>query len=90
MSDHKQPNYMLIFGLLALFTLIEVGVAFVPASKLLIVLALLALAIVKAVLVALYYMHLKFEGKLIYSIAIIPFVAAAVLTLAVLQDAHYF
>ncbi len=38
------------------------------------------IAAVKALLVALYYMHLKFERRVIYAMALVPVVLVAVLT----------
>ena len=59
---HPQPRYMLIFWWLLGLTIAEVLLAThlqIPeASK---ILLLVSLAIVKALLVALYFMHLKFE-----------------------------
>jgi cytochrome c oxidase subunit IV len=59
---HATPNYYLIWLYLLILTVAEVVVAFVshlPETWL--ILILLALALWKAALVAMYYMHLKFE-----------------------------
>ena len=59
---HTTPNYYLIWLYLLILTVAEVVVAFVshlPETWL--ILILLALAVWKAALVAMYYMHLKFE-----------------------------
>ena len=69
----QHPNYLGIFwGLLAL-TLVEVAVAYQPMGRGLKIGALLTLAITKALLVALYYMHLKFDRRLLVLIAATPF-----------------
>ena len=69
----QHPNYLGIFwGLLAL-TILEVAVAYQPIGRGIKVLALLALAVTKALLVALYYMHLKFDRRLLALIAATPF-----------------
>jgi cytochrome c oxidase subunit 4 len=61
---HKAPNYMAIFWWLAGSTAFEVAYSTVlkPPRGLLIS-GLVILAAIKAVLVALYFMHLKFERK---------------------------
>jgi cytochrome c oxidase subunit 4 len=59
---HAAPNYYLIWLYLLIMTVAEVVVAFVshlPETWL--ILILLGLAVWKAALVAMYYMHLKFE-----------------------------
>ena len=42
---------------------------------------------VKALLVALFYMHLKFEKLLLYIIITVPFILSFVLVLLVMLDA---
>lgn len=62
---HKTPNYMAIFWWLAGFTVVEVGYSsLLPhRHKALLIFGLVGFAAIKAVLVALYFMHLKFERK---------------------------
>lgn len=62
---HKTPNYMAIFWWLAGFTVVEVGYStLLPHTyKALLIFGLVGFAAIKAVLVALYFMHLKFERK---------------------------
>jgi len=58
----KAPNYYLIWLYLLLLTVAEVLVAFVSGlPEIVLILILLGLAVWKALLVALYYMHLRFE-----------------------------
>jgi cytochrome c oxidase subunit 4 len=65
MAEHKHPNYMAIFWILLTVTVLEVGysVLFEKAPKAILITGLVALAVFKALLVALYFMHLKFERK---------------------------
>ena len=44
------------------------------------------MAIWKAVMVALYYMHLRFEPKRMWVLAIVPLPLAAILVLVVIQE----
>jgi hypothetical protein len=50
------------------------------------VLVALAIASVKATCVAFFFMHLKFEGKLIYTIFIVPLLLCVLLTVALIPD----
>ena len=67
------PNYIGIFLGLLVLTVIEVFIAYQHIGQLPKVTALLALAITKALLVALYYMHLKFDRHLLWLVASVPF-----------------
>ena len=63
---HRAPNYMAIFWWLAGFTAFEVAYSTViKPPKPILISGLVVLAGIKAVLVALYFMHLKFERKLL-------------------------
>ncbi len=85
-TTHKQPNYAAVFWSLFFLTIGELIVANLHMSKLAIILGLLTLAIIKAVLVALFYMHLKFEKLLIYIIIFLPLLLAANLVVITLLD----
>lgn len=80
------PNYMGIWGVLFALTAVEVMVAFVALSKITIILVLLALAVWKAMLVALYYMHLKFEPRRMWILAAVPLPLATILIWTVLYE----
>ena len=80
--DHR-PLYIKIFWALTLLTAIEVGIVFVPMSVGLMIAVLCGLAVFKAALVAIHYMHLGGETKwlryTVYGVGIIPVVYAFVL-----------
>jgi cytochrome c oxidase subunit 4 len=63
MAEHKHPNYLAIFWILLSVTILEVGYSFLHVPRSLLIGGLVALAGFKALLVALYFMHLKFERK---------------------------
>ena len=63
MTEHKHPNYMGIFWILLTVTVLEVGYSFLKIPRPLLIGGLVGLAGFKALLVALYFMHLKFERK---------------------------
>jgi cytochrome c oxidase subunit IV len=58
----NRPNYLIVFGILAGFTLIETLVSYVQQEAIRLP-VLLSLSAVKAVLVLLYFMHLKMDSK---------------------------
>ena len=69
---HDEPNYMLIFYWLAGLTALEVAVTYMPMPKILMIALLVGLALAKATMVAMYFMHLKFERSTLGLIAVIP------------------
>jgi cytochrome c oxidase subunit 4 len=85
-TQHEEPNYMNIFWALAVLTVVEVGVVYLPASKLLIGFLLVALACTKAALVAMYFMHLKFERSTLGIIALTPMILCVFLIFMLLPD----
>lgn len=85
--EHKHPNYMAIWAYLAILTAVEVGVVVSHVLRRdLLIITLVALAIWKALLVALYFMHLKFEPKRLLIIVLAPLPLAVILVMFVLQE----
>ncbi len=81
--------YWVIWVWLLILTILEVGVVFVPIAKGLLISALVLLAITKATMVALWYMHLIDETVwLRWSIAI-PMALPAFYALALIADAMW-
>ena len=85
-SAHKQPNYLGVFWWLLALTILEVGVIFLPIARLLIGILLVGLALSKASLVAMYFMHLKFEARTLGLIAMTPLLLCVLLVFALLPD----
>jgi cytochrome c oxidase subunit IV len=85
-ADHKHPNYMTIFWWLAALTVIELAVIFLPLAKLTIGVLLVGLALGKAALVAMYFMHLRFETRTLGLIAVTPLAIATLLVFLLLPD----
>ena len=84
---HHRVNYYGIFAALVVLTVLTVLVAFHRFQSEAVNLAVaIAVAAAKATLVAMFFMHLKFEGKLIYLIFIVPLTLCVVLTLALIPD----
>ncbi|MDQ3698778.1 MAG: cytochrome C oxidase subunit IV family protein [Gemmatimonadota bacterium] len=82
----KHPPYIGIWVVLAVLTLVEVGVAFLPWPKWVLIALLLGLAVWKALLVALYFMHLRFETNRLRILAVAPLPLAVILVTAVITE----
>jgi len=83
---HAEPNYMGVFWWLLALTVLEIAVIYMPMAKTIIVILLVGMAISKATLVALYFMHLKFERRTLGVIALTPFILCVFLILMLLPD----
>lgn len=85
-EGHKSPPYMIVWGVLAVLTVLEVLFAFTSLPKVWIASGLIAMAIWKAMLVALYYMHLRFEPRRLWVLAASPLPLACILVIVVIQE----
>jgi cytochrome c oxidase subunit IV len=84
--EHVEPNYIFIWIYLGVLTLMELGVAYAPIPKAAMVGGLIGLAWVKAALVAMYFMHLRFERRTLALIACVPMVLITFLTFMLVPD----
>ena len=80
------PSYMTIFWYLAILTVVEIAVIFLPIAKMAIGVMLVSLATAKAAMVALYFMHLRLEVKTLGYIALTPALIGTLLVLVLLPD----
>ena len=87
-TTHAEPNYMGVFWWLLALTIIEIAVIYMPIAKLIIVILLVGLALTKATLVALYFMHLKFERATLGLITVTPLLLCLLLILMLSPDIH--
>jgi cytochrome c oxidase subunit 4 len=85
-QEHSHPNYWGVWLMLLILTVFEVGVAFLPWSKEVLILLLLGLAVWKALLVALYFMHLRWEGSRLRIFAIAPLPLTVIVVIAVITE----
>ena len=89
-DTHAHPNYMAIFGWLGILTAAEIGVTFVHAIPHLVMAAILiVMALAKAVLVAAYFMHLKFEKRTLALIAVVPLILCTFMLFMLVPDIHW-
>jgi cytochrome c oxidase subunit 4 len=91
--EHPHPGagkYLAVAGVLAALTAVEVWVYYVPGLKRFLAPVLLALSALKFSLVALFYMHLKFDNRLFTALFVVPLAIAACVLLALmgLQGAY--
>jgi cytochrome c oxidase subunit IV len=84
-AEHKAPNYIAIWAMLAILTVVEVAIVYFRLPRQLTVISLVFLALWKALLVALYFMHLKFEPKRLLYIVLAPLPLAVILVVAVMH-----
>ncbi len=85
-GEKAHPNYVAVWFWLVGLMAASVAVSYLPFSKSTVVFVIFTIAGVKAVLVALYYMHLKSERLLICSLAIVPLVLFFILTAVLFPD----
>jgi cytochrome c oxidase subunit 4 len=71
MTDHILPKrvYYIIFGILLLCTYLTVQIAFFDLGRLNTV-AALVIAVFKAILVVLFFMHVKYSTRLTWAVAL--------------------
>jgi cytochrome c oxidase subunit 4 len=87
-AAHSEPNYIGVFWWLVALTVLEIAVIYMPFARLAIVILLVGLAVSKAALVAMYFMHLKFERLTLGMVALTPFFLCIFLILMLLPDIY--
>jgi len=85
-AEHAEPNYNAIFWYLLVLTILEVGATYLPLGKVVIGALLVAMALGKAALVALFFMHLKFEKTTLGVVALTPLLICVWLLFMLLPD----
>lgn len=81
-----EGDYLKIFFALTVLTSVELGCVFLPINKVAIVIMLVTLAFVKAAMVGMYFMHLKFEGRWKHVLLVPPAILAIVLIFSLFPD----
>jgi len=90
MGKVNRKEYWIVFVALALLTLLEVGVVYVPGiGKGLMVSALVLLAVTKAAAVMLFFMHLKHETKVLRFTVMAPFALPALYAFVLIAEAGW-
>ena len=88
MTSHGNEvrNYLVIGGWLSVLTVIEIGVIYMPLAKIVIGILLIGFALSKACIVAMFFMHLKFERPTLALIAFTPLMLCVLLIFALFPD----
>jgi cytochrome c oxidase subunit 4 len=87
-AEHSHPNYMAIFWWLAILTALELAVIFMGLPRLIVGILLCSLAVTKAGLVAMYFMHLRFETRTLGLVALTPLTIGTLLILLLVWDGN--
>ena len=82
----RRATYLKVFGALAVITAIEVGVAALALDTTLRIIILMGMAATKVALVASYYMHLKYDQRILTIIGGFPILLVAIMLLFFLAD----
>jgi caa(3)-type oxidase subunit IV len=85
-AERVHPNYVAIWVWLIVLLVVSLLDTRLPLGRSAINNLIFAIAAVKAVLVALNYMHLKSENWLIYALAIVPVLLVIAMTVVLLPD----
>ena len=85
-AAHARPNYFAVYLWLIGLLAVSVLAVYLPFSLGITVTIIFLIALAKAVIVAAYFMHMRFDGWLIYSIAIIPVILFFIMTLTLIPD----
>ena len=88
-AEHKEPNYMHVFWALLVLTLAEVGIFYLHLPTALMIICLVAMALVKAGLVAAYFMHLALEKRTLALIVVSPLVLSAIIIIGLTPDSVF-
>ena len=87
---HARAQYLGAFAVLAVLTLVEVGVALIAGiPKGARISALVLIAVSKASLIALVFMHLRYETRVLRWTVFGPLLAPAVYGLVLISDAAW-
>ncbi len=78
-------EYLGIAVILTAITAVEVAVFYIPSMKPIMVPTLLSLSALKFSLVAMWYMHLKFDHRLFSWLFVAPMVVVALVVIALLR-----
>jgi len=86
---HTRPNYVAVWAWLVFLLVISLLAVYLPFSQTLTVAFIFIVALAKAVLVAVNFMHLRFEQRLIHYIALVPVVLFIIMTVSLIPDIVY-
>lgn len=84
-GDIHRPNYLVVWLWLVVLVIVSISASLV-LPKTAAVFLIFAAATIKALLVLLNYMHLKYEKPLLYALAIVPLIIVLILLFTLFPD----
>ncbi len=88
-AAHARPNYVAIYLWLVGLLTVSLLAVYLPFSQATTVTIIFLIAAAKAVIVAAYFMHMKFERWLIYAMVITPLMLFVIMTVTLIPDIVY-
>jgi cytochrome c oxidase subunit 4 len=85
-GERRHPRYGLVWLWLFILTVLEVLAAEAGIDRRILIPTLIVMALWKAALVAIYFMHLKFEPRRFLVVVLAPLPLAVILVVAVIQE----
>ena len=85
MAHENRPNYLLVWLGLVVLVIVSVGASMILPKRAALAL-IFTVAAIKALLVALNFMHLRYERRWLYALALVPLLIVAVLLFALFPD----
>ena len=85
-TQHQHPNYMAVFYALIGFTALSVAVDALGGKSQGGMTIIMLVAVCKAVLVAMYFMHLKYDWFQVYIMVVGPLIMGTIMVCILLPD----
>jgi cytochrome c oxidase subunit 4 len=86
MAAHSKKEYVIVFVLLTVLTALEVSIKYLSISRSAMITGLIGLALSKAILVALFFMHLKQETKSLKLVVGLPMLFPALYAVVLIVE----
>lgn len=88
-STSHTKQYLVAFGWLVMLTVFEIVVASMHFPRTVLAILLVASSLGKAMLIGLYFMHLKFESRVVWFLPAAPVVFAILFVFGIFPDIVY-
>jgi len=88
-AEHKEPNYIRVFLAIIVLTVAEVAIFYLHLPTVVMIICLVSMALVKAGLVAAYFMHLALEKRTLALIVVSPLVLSAIIIIGLTPDSVF-
>jgi caa(3)-type oxidase subunit IV len=85
-GGHSKKEYVVVFFVLTILTAIEVAIKYMHLGRSMMIAGLIALALAKAVCVAMFYMHLKSETRSLKLVIGVPMLFPALYAVVLIVE----